>query len=176
MHATDATDPQPDPQCDPPSPLGGLWPSPDYARQIERLSAAVGETVYLAELTETAVALGVRLTDRPYVLLGVLDFPRPDPIKGLAPHLVLLDDGRGVNLGRIARIARNRPFAPAPADVLFQDPGAVQTLLFQERQLSPESIAQRSRAVLGEMLGARLASPATRLPGPDATHEPPNQS
>ena len=30
-----------------------------------------------------------------------MDFPRPDPVRGLAPHLILLDDGRGVNLGRI---------------------------------------------------------------------------
>jgi SAM-dependent methyltransferase len=76
------------------------------------------------ELEATQVQLGVRLTNRSYTPLGLVDFPRPDPIKGLAPHLVLLDDGRGVNLGRIARITTGRPFSPAPADgrVAVTDP------------------------------------------------------
>lgn len=91
---------------------GHLWPSPDYARQLEALRAAVGETVFIAELELTDVQLSARLTDKPYVLLGIVDFPRPDPARGLAPHLVLLDDGRGVNLGRIARITRSRPHRP----------------------------------------------------------------
>ena len=162
-------------EADPDSRAGGLWPSPDYERQVEQLRAAVGETIFIAELTATEVQLGVRLTDRPYVLLGVVDFPRPDPIKGLAPHLVLLDDGRGLNLGRIARIARNKPFGPTPADILFQDRGAMQTLLFHERQLSPELIAHRSKALLGEILGARTAPLEARLAGPSSTHEPPNE-
>ena len=100
---------------------GHLWPSPDYARQLEALRAAVGETVFIAELELTDVQLSARLTDKPYVLLGVVDFPRPDPARGLTPHLVVLDDGRGVNLGRIARITRSRAFNPAPADVLYRD-------------------------------------------------------
>ena len=100
---------------------GRLWPPPDYARQLDALRAAVGETVFIAELELTDVQLSARLTDKPYVLLGIVDFPRPDPARGLAPHLVVLDDGRGVNLGRIARITRSRAFNPAPADVLYRD-------------------------------------------------------
>ncbi len=153
------------------SPIGGLWPSPDYTLQVEQLYAAIGETIYLAEIEATEVQLGVRLTDRPYVLLGVVEFPRPDPTKGLAPHLILLDDGRGLNLGRIARIARNRPFGPTPSDILFQDRSALQTLLFNERQLSNELIARRSKALLGEILGARSAPPQARLPELAAGHE-----
>jgi hypothetical protein len=154
--------------------VGGLWPAPDYARQVERLRGAVGETIFVAELADTEVQLGVRLTDRPYVLLGVLEFPRPDPIKGLAPHLVLLDDGRGVNLGRIARISTGRAFGPSPAEILFQDRAALQTLLFQERQLSESFIAARSKQVLGQLLGGTVASGGTRLPGPGATDGSPN--
>lgn len=32
---------------------GGLWPSADYPAQVERLRAAIGERIYLAELRET---------------------------------------------------------------------------------------------------------------------------
>lgn len=152
----------------------GLWPSPAYTSQIERLRAAVGETIYLVELVESAAQLGVRLTDSPFVLLGVIDFPRPDPARGLAPHLILLDDGRGVNLGRIARITLNRAFSPAPTDLLYLDAEAHRNLLFAERRLSHDFIAQRSRAVLGQFLGktvpGSLAAPdplsPERLAGP----------
>jgi len=75
-----------DTQSDGSSGAGGLWPSTDYQAQIERLRAAIGERIYLAELRDTEVQL------------GVIDFPRPDPARGLAPHLILLDDGRGLNL------------------------------------------------------------------------------
>ena len=132
---------------------GGLWPSPAYSRQIKRLRTAIGETIFLAELNDSAVQLGVRLTDTPFVLLALIDFPRPDPSRGLAPHLVLLDDGRGVNLGRIARITHHRAFSPQPADILYQDIAAHRHLLFGERRLSRDFIAHRSRAVLSQVLG-----------------------
>jgi len=137
------------------APDGHLWPPPDYARQVEALRAAIGETVFVAELELTDVQLGARLTDKPYVLLGVVDYPRPDPARGLAPHLVLLDDGRGVNLGRIARITRSRPFSPEPDDVVYQDGPVLQELLFNERRLSPAYIAHQSQRLLGELLGAQ---------------------
>ena len=141
----------------------GLWPSPAYSRQIERLRAAIGETIFLAELNDSSVQLGVRLTATPFVLLALIDFPRPDPSRGLAPHLVLLDDGRGVNLGRIARITRQRAFSPQPADILYQDSTAHRQLLFGERRLSRDFIAHRSRAVLGQVLGQSGDLPPERL-------------
>lgn len=152
--------------------LGRLWPSPEYTRQVERLRAAVGETIYLVEIAATDIQLGIRITGKPYVLLGLVDFPRPDPLKGLAPHLVLLDDGRGVNLGRIARITREHPFSPAPADILLQDREASQALLWRDRQLSNAFIAQRAKALLGEVLGVPTAPQEARLPGPDVLDEP----
>ncbi len=153
---------------------GRLWPSPEYTRQVERLRAAVGETVYLVELEATQVQLGIHVNDRPYTLLGLVDFPRPDPIKGLAPHLVLLDDGRGVNLGRIGRITTGRPFSPAPADILFQDRVALQILLFRERQLSKALIAQRTKQLLGEVLGVAVPPAGGLLPEPRPADGPPN--
>jgi hypothetical protein len=162
------------PDDDPMASVGRLWPSPEYTRQVAQLRAAVGETIYLVELEATEVQLGVRLTDRPYTLLGLVDFPRPDPIKGLAPHLVLLDDGRGVNLGRIARITTGRPFSPAPSDILFQDRVALQALLFRERQLSKALIAQRAKQLLGEVLGLPIAPATAQLLEPGSADGPPN--
>ncbi len=152
--------------------VGRLWPSPEYTRQVERLRAAVGETIYLVEIADTEVQLGIRITGKPYVLLGLVDFPRPDPLKGLAPHLILLDDGRGVNLGRIARITREHPFDPAPADLLFQDREASQALLWRDRQLSDAFIAQRAKALLGEVLGVPTAPQEARLSGPPGLDAP----
>jgi len=139
-----------------------LWPSADYQVQVERLRAAIGERVYLAELHDTDVQLGVQVTDRAYELLGVIDFPRPDPARGLAPHLILLDDGRGVNLGRIARISR-RPFQPTADEVLYLDRVADQTLLFADRRLSQRFIAERAQAALGQVLGRAPSLPQSRL-------------
>lgn len=165
MTATNDPTPTPGPAGDPrDAPEGHLWPPPDYARQLDLLRAAVGETVFIVEFELTDVQLGARLTDRPYVLLGIVDFPRPDPAKGLAPHIVLLDDGRGINLGRIARITRSQPFSPTPADVLYEDEPALKHLLFNERRLSPEFIAARSQQLLRELRGGRAATPAA-LPG-----------
>lgn len=148
----------------------GLWPPADYHAQVARLRDAVGATVYLAELRDTDTQLGAQITDRPYELLGVIDFPRPDPARGLAPHLVLLDDGRGVNLGRIARISR-RPFQPAAEEVLYLDRAAHQTLLFADRRLSKAFIAERAQAALGQVLGYGEQSAPRRL-GDDAGQAP----
>ena len=150
-----------------------LWPSADYDAQVQRLRAAVGETVYLAELHDTETQLGAQVTDHAYELLGVIGFPRPDPARGLAPHLILLDDGRGVNLGRIARISR-RPFQPAAEDVLYLDRAAHRTLLFADRRLSKAFIARRAHAALGQVLGYGEPSAPRRLggstePAPDET-------
>lgn len=129
-----------------------LWPSADYQAQVAQLAAAIGETLYIAELRDTDVQLGAQLSDRPYQLLALVDFPRPDPTRGLAPHLIVLDDGRGINLGRIARISR-RPFDPGPQDLLYLDQRSTDRLLFAERRLSAEHIAKRSRETLGRALG-----------------------
>ncbi|MFW6258783.1 MAG: hypothetical protein ACOC26_04750 [Halochromatium sp.] len=141
---------------------GGLWPPADYQAQVERLRAAIGERIYLAELRETEVQLGVQLTDRAYELLDVIDFPRPDPARGLTPHLILLDDGRGLNLGRIARISR-RPFQPTADELLYLDRAADQNLLFAARRLSPRFIAERAQALLGQVLGRSTPLPQSRL-------------
>ncbi|MBU0500842.1 MAG: hypothetical protein KJ558_05615 [Gammaproteobacteria bacterium] len=140
---------------EPPAPPGEgrIWPSPGYLHQVERLKGAIGQRIYLVEIKPGDINLGVRLSDTSYELLGVLDFPRPDPLKGLAPHLLLLDDGRGLNLGRVIRVSINSPFSPPEADILYQESFLMERLLTRESQLTKETIAARSRMLLGRLLG-----------------------
>jgi hypothetical protein len=130
-----------------------LWPSASYSSQIEALREAVGKKIYIVELKPEAVNMGIRLSDTAYELVDVISFPRPDPTKGIAPHLILLDDGRGINLGKIARITQNTPFNPPACDILYQDRHLMQNLLFRECRLSKASIAAKSKMLLGKILG-----------------------
>ncbi len=151
---------------------GRLWPSPVYTQQVESLRNAIGKKVYIVELKPSEINMGIRLSDTAYELLDVIDYPRPDPAGGLAPHLILLDDGRGINLGRIARITVQSPFNPPDAHILYQDNFLMQRLLLRERSLSKASIAATSRALLGRILGKAVGE-STRvsrktIPDPDA--------
>lgn len=132
---------------------GTLWPSPAYTRHVKRLRAAIGRNVYLVELLASDTHLAVRHTGTPHVLLDVLDFPRPDPARGLAPHLVLLDDGRGINLGRLIRVSQNRAFGPSHEEILYHDRALQMRLLSGRRRLSRQFIRHSSRLALGQLLG-----------------------
>ncbi len=132
---------------------GDLWPSAAYQRQIEDLRRAIGRTVYLVEVAATDIHLGIRQRGQAHLLLEVLDFPRPDPARGLAPHMIVLDDGRGINLGRLLRISLEKAFDPQPAQIVYQDRELQRQLLQPESTLSRESIAQTSRRLLGQLLG-----------------------
>jgi len=130
-----------------------LWPSLDYSRQVEILKRSVGKRIYLVELRPDDINLGIHLSDTAYELLAVLDFPRPDPASGLAPHLLLLDDGRGINLGRVARVSVDTPFNPPCEQVLYEDRFLMDRLLRRERQLSHQFTVERSRQLLARVLG-----------------------
>ena len=144
-----------------------LWPSLVYSRQVESLKGAVGKKIYLVELRPDDINLGIHLSDTAYELLAVLDFPRPDPASGLAPHLLLLDDGRGINLGRIARVSVNTPFNPPREQVLYEDRFLMDRLLRRERQLSHEFTTERSKLLLARVLGKKPeeAEAGNRLEG-----------
>ncbi len=137
-----------------------LWPSASYRQGVERLKAAVGRPVYLAEILISETQASARITDRPFELLAVVDFPRPDPAKRLFPHLIIVDDGRGINLGHIARISLNTPFDPPEQDLLFEDRGYLAGYLFAESGFTKEWIAAHSKRSLGQWLG----KPETALP------------
>jgi len=86
----------------------------------------------------------------------VIAFPAPDPEKRLYPHMLLLNDGRGLNLGRVARITMGRPFDPSPEDILFQEQQLLKGLLFQERRLSDDTVSQVSKLNLARLLGRQV--------------------
>ena len=132
-----------------------LWPTQDYYQQVEQLRAAIGQPLYLVEINSTEINAGVKFPHKPLTLLGIVDFPRPDPYLQLCPHLLILEDGRGVNLGRIARITLHSAYSPKPQDTLFTNQEFVQNILLAPRTLSRASVAATSRLLLQQMFGEK---------------------
>ncbi len=130
-----------------------VWPSPEYLEQIQLLKTAVGQKIYLAEVRQSEINLSVTLDSQPFELLDVIDFPRPDPARNLMPHVLLLDDGRGINLGRVARVSLKRSFQPAATDIVYQDRQLLDDLLYCERRLSQDRVKAISKQHLGALLG-----------------------
>jgi hypothetical protein len=141
-----------------------LWPSQYYLRQINVLKNAIGQNIFLVEFKKGITHLGVRYSGKALELLDVISFPRPDPTNRIAPHIIILSDGRGVNLGRVARITVNKPFSPSTADILYQDSFLMDEFLMRERRLSKESIAACSKALLGDILGKPQSLGVTKRP------------
>lgn len=159
--------------------LEGLWPSPDYFQFLERLKNSIGLPVYVAEINMTAINLGVKLSSTPLTLLAIVDFPQPDPYKQLCPHMLIFDDGRGINLGHIARISL-QAFNPEPRHLLYSNRSFNQEVLFAPRTLSRESIRATSTALLAEVFGdvpgRLLASSASeQLPKPKKMQKKPKR-
>lgn len=153
---------------------GSVWPDASYWQQIEQLKSALGNEIYLAEVRSSEINLSVTIENRAFELLGVIEFPRPDPARGIFPHLLLLDDGRGINMGQIARVSLGRPFQPRDQDILYQDENLLETLLYCERSLSRDKVAAISRQSLGTMLaGAKVATaPAIEGSASNVLEEP----
>ena len=135
---------------------GSLWPSDEYDEQVRHLRSHTGKPIYIVEIKLTDINLAVTMQGRAVILLDVIAFPAPDPEQRLYPHMLLLNDGRGLNLGRVARITTGRAFDPSPQDILFQEHQLLKTLLFHERRLSDESVAQVSKLQLARVLGRQL--------------------
>ncbi len=129
-----------------------LWPSKDYARQINKLKKSVGKKCYVIELRSTETKLSIHYETRARELLAVVDFPKPDPGKGLYPHNIMFNDGSCINLGRIARVSANSAFSDETMEPLYEDKPILKTWIFRKRQLSKASIASHSRELLGQML------------------------
>ena len=145
---------------------GELWPGENYLRQVEILKQHIGKRIYLCELMVTEINAAVQHTDREYLLLDIIDFPLADPKTNLYPHNILLDDGRGINLGRIASISTQQAFNPAPHNILYEDKTLINKLLPGKQRVTPESIRHTSRHVLAGILGqdspARLVGKNSR--------------
>ncbi|TDX97941.1 hypothetical protein [Thiohalophilus thiocyanatoxydans] len=132
---------------------GYLWPSADYDRQLAAVRDMIGQSIYLVLLKPTDINLAVTLESTPVTLLEVVDFPAPDPARRLYPHMLILSDGRGINLGHIARLSHKQAFNPQAEQIIYQQDALLQQLLFQERRLSPQTIQRTSRVQLGRILG-----------------------
>ncbi|APZ44213.1 hypothetical protein [Acidihalobacter ferrooxydans] len=142
-----------------------LWPSREYDRQLAKLRSAIGTHIYLVEMRVDDLHVSARFPGKSHELLAIVDFPKPDPARRLYPHLVLLDDGRGINLGRILRISRQRPYAPSAGDLLYDDNTLSDALLHGERALSKARIRLIARRQLAEHVNTG------HMPRLDATDE-----
>ncbi len=136
-----------------------LWPSAEYDRQLARLRDAVGENVYLVEARFDAQHVSARMSGTAYELLAIVEFPRPDPARHLYPHVLLLDDGRGINLGRILRVSRDRPYAPSPEACVFENHALYESILPSRRRLNAALIQRIARRQLGEFVDAKNTLP-----------------
>jgi hypothetical protein len=130
-----------------------IWPSRSYARQVATLQRRIGQPIYIVELTFNGLAVGAVFHGEPRVLLDVVAFPRPDPSNHLYPHMLVLDDGRGINLGRIARVTANRAFAPDKTDVLYENRTLQQRFLYRAQRLTHRHITRIARQQLRSLLG-----------------------
>ena len=130
-----------------------VWPSRSYARQVATLQRRIGQPIYIVELTFNGLAVGAIFHGEPRVLLDVVAFPRPDPSNHLYPHMLVLDDGRGINLGRIARVTVNHAFAPDKTDVLYGNRALQHRFLYRAQRLTPRHIARIARQQLRVLLG-----------------------
>jgi len=147
---------------------GRLWPGEHYHRQVDKLKRHIGETIYLCELKVTDINAAVHHTDRAYRLLAVIDFPQPDPNTSLYPHNILLDDGRGINLGRIVSVSMHQAFNPAADNILYQDRTLINNLLPGKQRLSVKSIQQTSRRLLANILAGNRRPALDRRNTPEA--------
>ena len=130
-----------------------LWPKADYYQQVEHLRQLIGQPLYIVEINSTDINAGVRFTDKALTLLAIADYPQPDPYCQLCPHLLIVNDGRGINLGRIARITINTPFVANADDIVFINQDFVDNVLLAPRTLSKAFIRQTSQLLLAQLFG-----------------------
>jgi hypothetical protein len=130
-----------------------LWPKAEYYQQVERLHNLIGQPLYIVEINSTAINAGVRFSSQPLTLLAIVDYPEPDPYHQLCPHLLVVNDGRGINLGRIARITLNTPFVASADDLVFINQDFVDNVLLAPRTLSKAFIRQTSQLLLAQLFG-----------------------
>ena len=130
-----------------------LWPHADYYQQVEHLRQLIGQPLYIVEINSMEINAGVRFSDKALTLLAIVDFPRPDPYRQLCPHILILDDGRGINLGRIARITINTAFVAKADDLVFINQDFVDNVQFAPRTLSKAFIHQTSQLLLAQLFG-----------------------
>ena len=132
---------------------GQLWPTEKYYQQLEQLHKIVNQAVYIIPLHQSQTSLTFSISSKPVNLIAIVDYPLPDPENHIYPHMLIFDDGMGLNLGRILQVSINTAFNPDKEDIIYCDNKMQQTLMFSERRLNKESIRLASQYGLAEVLG-----------------------
>ena len=132
---------------------GCIWPSDEYDNQVVQLRQCVGQEIYLLEVNFSDIYITLSQIGRALTLLDIIDFSKPDPEKYLYPHMLVTDDGRGINLGRVARVSLNQPFKPEEKDIIYQEKFLLRQLACCQRRLSDKSIHHASKMQLAKILG-----------------------
>ena len=132
---------------------GQLWPTEKYYQQLEQLHKIVNQAVYIIPLHQSQTSLTFSISSKPVNLIAIVDYPLPDPENHIYPHMLIFDDGTGLNLGRILQVSINTAFNPDKEDIIYCDNKMQQTLMFSERRLNKESIRLASQYGLAEVLG-----------------------
>ena len=131
---------------------GKLWPPNSYFEQLKNLYNMLDKPVYIIPLHQNQKSLTFSITGKAIVLVAIIDYPVPDPENHIYPHMLVFNDGTGINLGRILQVSINRPFNPGKEDIIYEDKKMQNSLMYKERQLNEESIHLASRAGLSELL------------------------
>lgn len=130
-----------------------LWPDENYDAKLEKLRRLIGNKIFLIEAVITDINAGIHHTGHAYTLLSIVDYPQPDPKTGLLPHVIILDDGRGINLGRIIQISIKSAFTTAKKNIVFENEALLNKLLPDGNTLDKKSLTQISKALLANILG-----------------------
>lgn len=132
---------------------GKLWPPDSYYKQLKNLYKVLNKAVYIIPLQQNQNSLTFSITGKSIILVAIIDYPIPEPENHIFPHMLVFNDGTGINLGRILQVSTNHAFNPGKEDIIYEDIKMQNTLMFRERQLNEESIHLASRTSLGELLG-----------------------
>ena len=131
---------------------GKLWPPNSYYKQLKNLYKMLNKPVYIIPLQQNQNSLTFSISGQAIILVAIVDYPAPDPEHHFFPHMLVFNDGTGINLGRILRVTINHPFNPGKEDIIYEDKKVQNSLMFRERQLNEEFIHLTSRIALRELL------------------------
>lgn len=130
-----------------------LWPDEKYDAKLEKLQRLIGREIFLIEAVVTEINAGIHHTGHAYTLLSIVDYPQPDPKTGLLPHNIILDDGRGINLGRIIQISIESAFTESEKNIIYRNDNLLDNLLPHYNSLDKKTLTQISKALLANILG-----------------------
>lgn len=130
-----------------------LWPDSQYYAKLEKLKLLIGRKIYLIEAVVTEINAGIHHTGQAYTLLAIVDYPQPDPKTGLLPHNIILDDGRGINLGRIIQISIESAFTSVEKNIIYRNDILLDNLLPHYNPMDKKSLTQISKTLLANILG-----------------------